>query len=289
MSLFSLIMNYNCKKSDDERDAGLTTPADIIRDDNILYGTSKKYQSLDVYRPMDYTGKLPVIVNVHGGGWVYGTKETYQFYCMNLAQRGFAVVNFNYRLAPKFKYPCALEDVNSAFSWVMSNADKYDMDINNIFAVGDSAGGQLLGQYANVLTNKNYAGRFSFSTPPALTLGAIALNCGVYHVNDPKENRAVLDYLPKNNLNALLKEIAIADYITGDYPPAFIMTSNEDFLREEPGQIIPVFEKNKIEYVSKKYGDEEHKLLHVFHVNIKSQEARVCNDEECDFFKAHIK
>lgn len=288
MSLNSILTNYYCKKSDDKRDAGLTTPDDILRNDNILYGTDKKRHTLDVYRPKKYEGKLPVIVNVHGGGWVYGTTKTYQFYCMNLAQKGFAVVSFNYRLAPKFKYPCAIEDVNSAFSWVMSNADKYDLDTSNLFAVGDSAGGQLLAQYACIATNNEYAAGFDFKVPDNLKFNAIALNCGVYHIDKPQENKAIIDYLPKKRFDELLEEITIVGHITDKFPPAFVMTSNEDFLREEPGLIVPVFEEKGIEYISKKYGDEEHHLLHVFHVNIRSEEATVCNDEECDFFKAHI-
>lgn len=289
MSLNSFLMNYNCKKCDDKRDAGLTTPEDINRIDNIPYGSDKKWQILDVYRPKNYEGKLPVIVNVHGGGWTYGTTKTYQFYCMNLAQRGFAVVSFNYRLAPKHKYPCAIEDVNSAFAWVMSNADKYDFDTANLFAVGDSAGGQLLGQYACIATNEEYASRFSFKVPDGFVFNAIALNCGVYHAENVKENKALLDYLPKKKLMEYAEEISVFKFITDKYPPTFVMTSNEDFLREEPALIIPIFEEKGIEYVSKKYGDEEHHLLHVFHVNIKTEEAKVCNDEECDFFKAHIK
>ena len=84
--------------SDAKRDAGLTTPSDIQRFDNISYGKDPVWQSLDLYRPKSMDGKkLPVIVSVHGGAWVYGTKEIYQFYCMRLAQFGFAVVNFNYR------------------------------------------------------------------------------------------------------------------------------------------------------------------------------------------------
>ena len=89
------------KEGDDIRDAGLSTPDDIVRYDNILYGEEPAWQVLDVYRPGNAAGdKLPVIIDVHGGAWVYGDKERYQYYCMNLAQMGFAVVNFTYRLAP---------------------------------------------------------------------------------------------------------------------------------------------------------------------------------------------
>ena len=86
-----------------------------------MYGEDKTWQILDVYKPKSAEGKLPVIVNVHGGGWVYGTKEVYQFYCMSLAQMGFAVVNFNYRLAPENKFPSSVEDTNSVFNWIEKN------------------------------------------------------------------------------------------------------------------------------------------------------------------------
>ena len=91
------------REGDDRRDAGLTTPEGIRRFDDIVYGEDAERQILDVYRPKDKAGVLPVIVSVHGGGWVYGDKERYQYYCMDLACRGFAVVNFTYRLAPEYK------------------------------------------------------------------------------------------------------------------------------------------------------------------------------------------
>ncbi|MGB4661825.1 MAG: alpha/beta hydrolase, partial [Mobilitalea sp.] len=105
-------------EGDAKRDAGLCTPEDIERVNNIQYGPDSVWNVLDVYRPKAESGKLPVIVIVHGGGWVYGDKEVYQFYGMNLAQRGFAVVNFSYRLAPEAKYPAPLEDTNLVITWM---------------------------------------------------------------------------------------------------------------------------------------------------------------------------
>ena len=91
-----------CTKSDTARDSGLTTPPEIQRFDDIQYGSDPKWNILDVYRPKSAADSLlPVIVSFHGGGWVYGDKEVYQFYCMDLAKRGFAVINYTYRLAPK--------------------------------------------------------------------------------------------------------------------------------------------------------------------------------------------
>ena len=119
---------------DKKRDEGQTTPSDIKRFDNITYGDDPKWlqwQLLDVYRPKDVEGKLPVIVSVHGGGWVYGNKDVYQFYCMRLAQRGFAVVNFSYRLAPEKIFPAAIEDTEKVFNWICNNADQYGL--NRVF------------------------------------------------------------------------------------------------------------------------------------------------------------
>lgn len=115
MSKTSDFIRKSFKEGDDIRDAGLSTPNDIVRFDNLIYGTDAQWQRLDVYRPKKLGGGLPVIVSVHGGGWVYGDKERYQFYCMNLAQRGFAVINYTYRLAPEFPFPAALEDTVMVF------------------------------------------------------------------------------------------------------------------------------------------------------------------------------
>ena len=113
MSIVSQKLKKEFFKNDEIRDKGLTTPEDVVRYDDIFYGENHKWQILDVYRPKDSEGILPVIVSVHGGGWVYGDKERYQWYCMDLARRGFAVVNFTYRLAPEYKFPSPIEDTNS--------------------------------------------------------------------------------------------------------------------------------------------------------------------------------
>ena len=95
MSLQSLSFRLMAGHSDAKRDRGLnTTPDDILRINDIPYGLDVKWNTLDVYRPKNLKGKLPVIVNVHGGGYVYGSTKQYQFYCMDLARRGFAVVSF---------------------------------------------------------------------------------------------------------------------------------------------------------------------------------------------------
>ena len=67
MSITSIITRAKCKHGDDRRDAGLSTPADIVRYDDVVYGPDRRRNVLDVYRPKGAGGKLPVIVSVHGG------------------------------------------------------------------------------------------------------------------------------------------------------------------------------------------------------------------------------
>ena len=182
MSMMSFMMRMISKSNDKKRDAGLVYPEDVIRSENISYGPHKM-NVLDVYRPKNGSTKLPVIVSVHGGGWVYGDKELYSHYCVSLAQRGFVVVNFSYRLSPQNKFPCHLEDTVRVFDWVGKNATRYGMDRESIFALGDSAGGHILALYCAMCTNSNFASKFEFKPEKNLIPKAVALNCAVLDID----------------------------------------------------------------------------------------------------------
>ena len=288
MSIASIMMRKTAKKSDDARDAGLTTPKDIERFDDIVYGENEEWNVLDVYRPKaEMSRNLPVIVSVHGGGWVYGDKERYQYYCMSLAQRGFAVVNFTYRLAPEYKFPAPLEDTNAVMEWIYENAPDYGLDVEHIYMLGDSAGANILALYTAICTNPSYAANFNFHVPGGFVPKAIALNCGSYVQTDNMMTKALMaDYLPKKGTEEELKLNNPLYYITEKYPPVYVMTSNGDFLKEQAPLMVEVLKEKGIPHVMKCYGDEKTELSHVFHCNIKLPEANVCNDEECEFFKS---
>ena len=290
MSTTSEMIRKMFREGDDIRDAGLRSPDDIVRWDNILYGIDSEWQILDVYRPRAENGKkLPVIVSVHGGGWVYGDKERYQFYCMNLAQRGFAVVNYSYRLAPESKFPASLEDTNLVFSWVLAHGEEYGFDLKHVFGVGDSAGAHILGLYTCICTNTEYADQFPFHAPLGFVPSAIALNCGAYLL---EANRSVPDlttclmedFLPGHGTSAELERITVTNHILPNFPPVFLMTATGDFMMAQAPILAKKLAETAIPFVYRFYGDSTHELGHVFHLNIRSKNARVCNDEECAFF-----
>ncbi len=293
MSLMTKGFRLMAKSSDAIRDRGLLTPEDIERCNDIDYvGDGITEHLLDVYYPKVPTKLLPTIVSIHGGGWVYGSKEIYQFYGMNLAQRGFAFVNFNYRLAPNYRYPSPLEDTAKVFSWLRDHAKDCHIDLENIFMVGDSAGAQLACQYAAICTNPDYAKRFKFKTT-SINIKALALNCGVY---DPfllmakkngKPSGLVKDYFGKD-YHRFIEEVNYQNYITSDFPPCFVMTSLNDSLSPFSLPFVKQMSLLNIPHLYKEYGQNDPMSGHVFHVNIRNDEAKRCNDDEIDFFKSFI-
>ena len=291
MSEFSEQLRAAFKAGDDVRDAGLTTPEDVVRADDIVYGGDPRWQVLDLYRPRSAEGEtLPVIVSVHGGGWVYGDKERYQFYCMDLARRGFAVVNFTYRLAPDHKYPAPLEDTNLVFAWVQDNAARHGLDRSRVFAVGDSAGANILGLYAAICTNPAYAALYDFRPPEGFAPRAVALNCGAYVQEIRTGMGAALmgDYLPGGGTAEELERLNVTAHITPDYPPVFLMTAVDDMVKEQAPLLAAALTARDVPFIYRLYGDKTNRLAHVFHCNIRSEAARVCNDEECAFFREFL-
>ena len=164
MSLASIMFNIGASKGDRKRDKQIPFPKGVVEITDLSYGRYRRHNRMDIYYP-EGADRCPIIVNVHGGGYVYGDKELYKRYCMDLARRGFAVVNFNYRLAPRWKFPAPLEDLNNVMLWISRHAKQYHADNSSIFMVGDSAGGQLVSQYAAMLTNPEYMALFGFQRP----------------------------------------------------------------------------------------------------------------------------
>ena len=289
MSVSSYLLRKLFTSGDNKRDAGLTTPDDIQRFDDILYGTDAQWQCLDVYRPKATQGSLPVIVSVHGGGWVYGDKDRYQFYCMDLARRGFAVVNFTYHLAPKYKFPQPLLDTCMAFQWVLDNADQYGLDTKNVFAVGDSAGGHLLALYCILCTNPDYAARYDFTANSDALPKAVGLNCGSYDIaGSGLTNGLTKDFLPGRGTPEERAFITPLNHITKAFPPSYIMTASKDFLQEDSLKLQGKLNALGVPNTFRLYDNAGHSLGHVFHLDIRSAEAKECNDEECRFFREHI-
>lgn len=288
MSLQSFLFRRGAARSDRKRDKRIPLPEELTQCRNIIYGPNSKWNKLDVYYPQGAAAPLPTIVSVHGGGYVYGTKENYRRYCMDLARRGFAVVNFSYRLAPKHRFPAPLEDTNAVLQWICRNAGTYRLDPNRLFLVGDSAGAQIASQYAAIVCNPDYALLFGFHVPPVKILG-LGLNCGIYDgaaLSAGMRTGVAKDYLGLH-LPSTDPRLQVLFHIDGRYPPAHITTCHHDFLRAHAQPMAQYLAGQGVRTQLTCYGTpDDRAVTHVFHLNLNLPEAKQCNDDQCAFFRS---
>ncbi len=289
MSLSGWMFKMACTKSDRKRDAGLTVPEELTFVRDIRYGRDPKNNTLDVCYPTDQTrDRLPVIINVHGGGYVYGSKDLYQYYSADLAMRGFAVVTFNYKLAPAAKFPSPLRDLNLVIGWLVANADTYNLDMNNVFMVGDSAGAQIASQYATIYSDAEYR-KIMLMKRPKLRLAALGLACGMYDLKKMIEKEGskglVAGYLGRHPEN-YGEMLDITEHIGPDYPPVYLFSAGGDFLLEELEPMEKLLTEQGVPCESRVYGDEH--TGHVFHLDIRSDLAKEANDAQTAFFRKYI-
>ena len=134
-------------------------PKGTIIHGNIPYNndTLKKHL-LDIYLPVNAKGSVPLVIFIHGGGWLGNDKYADMSYMPNtinaMLDNGFAVASIDYRFATQAVFPAILQDCNKAVSFLYNNADKYNLDKNKIAVMGFSAGGHLASLMGTSQNNK---------------------------------------------------------------------------------------------------------------------------------------
>src|SRR2546422_11779261 len=111
---------------------------------NVVYLRANGWEGkLDVYAQRTQTTSTPVVIYIHGGGWVRGTKDGSVLSALPYLAMGYSVVNVEYRLADVSLAPAAIEDCRCALRWVVAHAKEYNIDTDRIVIAGASAGGHL--------------------------------------------------------------------------------------------------------------------------------------------------
>lgn len=99
---------------------------------------------MDLYRPAETAPKTDAaVVLIHGGAWISGTRKDMAALANYMASKGLFAASVQYRLAPKFKWPAMLDDVQTSVRYLRANASKYGFNPKRIGAAGASAGGHL--------------------------------------------------------------------------------------------------------------------------------------------------
>ncbi|HUM07062.1 MAG TPA: alpha/beta hydrolase [Terriglobales bacterium] len=212
---------------------------------NIVYHTANNYENkLDVYRPAEAKGPTPVVIVIHGGGWVEGTKEERVLEMMPYLQMGFAAVNVEYRLGRVSLAPAAVEDCRCALHWVFAHAKEYNFDPQRVVLQGGSAGGHLA-LITGMLTpaagfdrecrgTENYwSGAPGTNGDPRVA--AIVNWFGITDVLDElhgpnAKGYAVVWLGNQANADEIAKRVSPINYVTGNTPPIITIHGDRDSL-----------------------------------------------------------
>lgn len=226
--------------SDNKRLAAQQPSTGLKEVNNIPYGDSyTRLKLLDVYYPEGTSAddRLPIVIDVHGGGWYYGDKELNKNYCLAIAKRGYCVFNISYRLVPDVTMPIQLQDVMQALKWIKNNAAKFPCNPDKILLTGDSAGGQLA-LYAGALCKSKMLRNIFETVDPGFVPDCLGLTCPVAYL------KPAGGYMGINALTVVgrdYKKRKYASYLDADnilqeteIPPVFLLTSSGDGVGLEP-------------------------------------------------------
>lgn len=159
--------------------SALRARVEIARD--LRYGPSNKKCTLDVISPAAPSGPLPVVFWLHGGAYIAGDKADVEGYCVQIAARGYIVVNVNYPLAPEAVYPAGVRAAADACSFIAARADTFNIDLSRAYFAGDSAGAQMSAQFVTAQIDAEYAQKVKIpQVVPRECIRGMGLFCGLY-------------------------------------------------------------------------------------------------------------
>ncbi len=196
--------------------------------------------TLNLYRPDNFSGALPVVVWIHGGGWSAGRKE----HCpaVMLVRDGYAIASVDYRLTGTAPFPAQIEDCKAAVRWLRANAATYHLDADRIGAWGYSAGGHLAALLGTTGDVKEWQGsgdnsQFSSSVQavcdvsgPTDLLRLFEDVSGTSDARNPKSASAVEALMggPVQQNKAKAVAASPIHYVSKDDPPFLIIQGDDD-------------------------------------------------------------
>ena len=216
----------------------------------------------------------PVILDIHGGAWIYGDKDLNDNFCYHLAKEGFNVISLSYTLGFKAKNINQIQEIHFLMNYLYENKDRYHLDFDNLFVTGDSAGGQLTFLYALIISNNDlFKDVFKCYNYNNLKINAIAVNHGAPYLK--------FDKLPPNCSNFTARAIT-------HFVPTIILSSRGDSLSYQSSLLDEEMTRCHFDHTYYFYNDES--KGHVFNVLFpQSEEGKEFNSQIINYFRTYIK
>jgi len=199
---------------------------------NITYLTANNWEAkLDLYQARDATTPSPTLIYFHGGGWVQGSKEASSLTFLPFLNMGWNVVNVEYRLAKVSLAPAAVQDALCALRWVYRNGKEYNVDLNRLVVMGNSAGGHLA-----LTTGMTPASEGLDSLCPGseeLKVAAIINWYGITDVNELLAGANVRNFAVgwlggMSNREEIAKRVSPLTYVRAGLPPIISIQGDAD-------------------------------------------------------------
>ena len=259
---------------------------------DIVYNNrSGKQLLMDIFEPIVEKGtELPVIVNIHGGGLIGGSKNLSAGFCRQLAKRGYLVFSLEYRLIPAVRVYEQFDDVCAGMDCIGRKLVDFDVDFTRIYMVAESAGAYLATYVAAM--KKSEALQKAIGYPPTnMVFRAMGLISGMFYTT---RKDMLGRFLSGSIYGKDARSLAMAEYTNPEHPeiiyhipPCYLITSKADMLERYTLDFAGELGNKGIEHHLRHMGSDP-KLLHAFPVlNPALPESERVIDEIVGWFEKH--
>jgi len=232
IALMIISANAFAQTAEDSAYKPVEYPDGYIAQLNVVYTKVKDWEGkIDLYISPKANKPTPIVINIHGGGWNHGVKESQSGF-NTFFKMGYAVANMEYRLTGQATAPAAVEDTRCALIYIIQHAKELNVDVNKIVIMGGSSGGHLA-LMGGLLGNDH---RFDGNCPGVenIKVAAIIDKYGIADVWDWGYGKDITSKSAKTWLGDKAKDEAFAKtvspitYVNKNSPPTFIVHGDAD-------------------------------------------------------------
>jgi acetyl esterase/lipase len=248
---------------------------------------------LDLYTPDATAGKpRPVILWVHGGGFISSSAATVADYAILLAHAGYPVASLDYSLAPGSRYPLPVRQGNAALRYLRAHAGQFGGDPDRIVLGGDSAGAQIASQLAAVQTDPALARAMRITAAvPAGALRGVVLFCGLYDMRTvagtgfPALRTYLWAYTGTRDWTSYpaIDQLSTTRHITARYPPTFLSVGDADPFRFQAAELASALKGAAVPLTTVFWTGTGDHLGHEYQFNFTLPQARTAFRRVLDF------